>query len=146
MVEFLLFCFIAWLVYVVAKALKGKPAPSKRAVQERDEDDDDDEIELVGESNYQGALLTLFGPKQQIGIEEECDAVLVAEPTNKYDKNAVRCDIKGRTVGYIPRGATGPVRARMKRSKSNELDCTATVKGGWKTAKSEGSYGVTVRF
>lgn len=139
MAEAILFLVICGLVVYIAAKLKRKPAPKVGH-----QFDDDDEIDLVGESHYQDALLSLFGPKQRNGIEEECAALLVAEPTNVHDKNAVYCEIRGKKVGYLPRTAAKTVGARMKRSNQSRMSCTATVKGGWKNAKNEGSYGVTV--
>lgn len=141
MAEAILFLFICGLVVYIAAKLKRKPAP-KVAHQFGE----DDEIDLVGESHYQDALLSLFGPKQRDGIQEDCPALLILEPTNAHDKNAVYCEIRGKKVGYLPRAAAKSISARMKRAKQSKLSCTATVKGGWKNPKNEGSYGVTVTF
>jgi hypothetical protein len=55
--------------------------------------------EIVGESNYQPALKSLAkqGPREEIAI------VLVPEPDNKYDTNAVAAFAPTGLVGYLPR-------------------------------------------
>lgn len=61
--------------------------------------------EVVGESNYVDAIASLFNRPsgdQEIFV----DALLLPEPTNKYDANAIRVVVKGRTVGYVPRDRT----------------------------------------
>lgn len=145
MAEFLLFCFIAWLVWTVAKKLKGgkKPRPkAKKQTQDLTGDfAEGDEIELVGESKYQDNLLALFGPKQKHSIDETVSAELVAEPTNRHDPKAIKCEIGGKVVGYVPRSGAAEIHRLMV---NGRVPCLATVRGGWKNDKSEGSYGVTV--
>ena len=58
---------------------------------------------VVGESHYQDALARVGGPKRAGGIEVEVQALLVAEPSNPYDANAVAVQIDGCKVGYLGR-------------------------------------------
>lgn len=51
-------------------------------------------IHIVGESNYQPAIL---------GIRPGDAALLVREPKNPHDRNAVQVDVRGKKVGYLPR-------------------------------------------
>lgn len=80
---------------------------------------------VVGESNYQDNLART--------VEEYGRAVmaqLVAEPSNKYDRRAVRVDVAGRTVGYVPRDETTywhPVLASLK---GQPVTARAVVNGG----------------
>jgi len=62
-----------------------------------------DDLEVVGELAYQDALWRLCGGT--IGDRIRCDivAVLVPEPTNPHDANAVSVQIDGQTVGYLSR-------------------------------------------
>ena len=64
-----------------------------------------DDLEVVGELSYQGALWQLSGGA--VGDKIRCDtvAVLVPEPTNPHDPNAIAVHISGHLVGYLPRGA-----------------------------------------
>jgi hypothetical protein len=63
-----------------------------------------DDLEVVGESFYQNALWQLSGGA--VGDKIRCDtvAVLVPEPTNPHDPNAIAVHIDGCLVGYLPRG------------------------------------------
>jgi len=61
---------------------------------------------VVGESQYNAALRRILrdrGYELAAGGEHKCDAILVREPDNQYDPNAVAVFIEGHKVGYIPR-------------------------------------------
>lgn len=63
--------------------------------------------DIVGESFHRDYLLRLMGAAPQ--EEQDADevyvlAVLEREPTNPHDRNAVRVQVRGGTVGHIPRG------------------------------------------
>lgn len=62
---------------------------------------------VVGESHYQPALVAAAAGTQvaegDFSGGPEVIAALVPEPRNPHDRNAVRVDIAGRTVGYLPR-------------------------------------------
>src|SRR5260221_8102696 len=64
-----------------------------------------DDLEVVGELAYQAVLWRLCGGT--VGDRVRCDvvAVLVPEPTNPYDANAIAVQIDGQVVGYLPRAA-----------------------------------------
>ena len=56
---------------------------------------------IAGEQSYDGALAKLAGPTCKDGY---CFAVvvrLVREPTNPYDRNAIRAEVEGELVGYL---------------------------------------------
>lgn len=102
-------------------------------------------FDIVGESNYQDALLLIAGNKEQQSKTVECFAQLIREPYNQYDKNAVVVKIQNKVVGYLSRE---DARAHIRVVKSMGYDelsiCNvrAVVVGGWKKGKSEGNYGV----
>ena len=62
-----------------------------------------DDLEVVGELAYQDVLWRLCGGT--IGDRVRCDivAVMVPEPTNPYDVNAIAVQINGEVVGYLSR-------------------------------------------
>lgn len=104
---------------------------------------DEYDFEIVGESRYQDNLLKLVGKKQEEGAEKYVHALLIAEPENKYDKNAVRVDIEGYTVGYIPRDEARKIQQDLFGvSRSGTAVCNAVIVGGWKDEESEGHFGV----
>ena len=109
--------------------------------------EDCDEVEIKGESHYQDALIKLFGSYSQDGVSECCSANLVAEPSNKYDKNAVRCEIGGLLVGYVSKDEAEDVAAYLRRQGQSSMVVNANVKGGWNRSRSDqGAYGVTVEL
>lgn len=63
-----------------------------------------DDLELVGELSYQAALWRLSGGAGGDRIRCDAVAVLVPEPTNPHDPNAIGVHIDGYLVGYLPRG------------------------------------------
>ena len=67
----------------------------------------------------------------------ECTARITSEPTNKFDKNAVKVEINGLLVGYLSRGDTQKLAGkRINRT------VDAVIDGGWDDDIDEGQYGV----
>lgn len=102
-------------------------------------------FEIVGESHYQAALEDICGPKCEEGYHYSCSANLIPEPTNSYDRNAIRVDIDGRTVGYLRRDDA----AKFKEDMANlgkagyPAACLAVIVGGWDRGDGdEGHFGV----
>jgi hypothetical protein len=62
-----------------------------------------DDLEVVGELAYQDALWRLSGGTVGDRIRRHVVAVLVPEPTNPYDANAIAVQIDGQVIGYLPR-------------------------------------------
>jgi len=63
----------------------------------------DDRIEVVGESFYREALRRVAGNGDGGEPARQHMASLVPEPTNAYDRNAVKVVIAGEQVGHLPR-------------------------------------------
>jgi hypothetical protein len=102
--------------------------------------------EVYGESHFQEHLEYVAGGRLQYGVKKKCIAILVPEPNNHYDKNAVRVDIKGKPVGYLPNS-----KAKEYHEKLNEagaagqpVEVYAKIVGGWAETeyKEQGSFGV----
>jgi len=106
-----------------------------------------EEVEVVGESHYKPALRRLAGSHGDESADQLCIATLVPEPSNPYDRNAVRVDINNLTVGYLSRG-DAPL--FLKRLADHGLtgcttSCEATICGGF--LMDDGTrayYGVTL--
>jgi len=62
-----------------------------------------DDLEVVGERAYQEILWGLSGGTVGDRIRRHIVAVLVPEPTNPYDANAIAVQIDGQVIGYLPR-------------------------------------------
>jgi hypothetical protein len=74
--------------------------------------------EVVGESNYQPALRAIQASKDKPFHR----ARLVPEDANPFDNLAVRVDVAGHTVGYLPRAD-----ARRWRKSSGPGTCDAFI-------------------
>jgi hypothetical protein len=61
-----------------------------------------DEVAVVGTSNYQKALKRVSGwTKSEGPVERYHNAIVELEPTNPYDKNAIKVTVNGLLIGYI---------------------------------------------
>jgi hypothetical protein len=108
----------------------------------------DYETDVVGESHYQSSIEKICGPRSPEGEEKEVTAQLVLEDNNRHDKEAVRVDIEGQTVGYLSRSDARSFRAELKKklprgTEAGTLTCGALIVGGWEKSKNDrGFYGV----
>lgn len=106
-------------------------------------------LDVVGESHYQNSLCVIAGPKEEQAKDVDCHAVLIREPDNAYDHNAVQVIIKGKKVGYLSKNNAASLVREMNRAfLSNEIMFVAKAKinGGWCDDTSEGNYGVVIDF
>lgn len=92
---------------------------------------------IVGEQSYQNNLKKIAGPKEEESKFFECQAKVSSEPFNQYDKNAVKVEINGLTVGYLSKSEA----AKLSGKVVNKI-VPAVIDGGWFDADGEGSYGV----
>jgi hypothetical protein len=75
-------------------------------------------VPVVGESFYQPALVAITGRHDWTEVRHPCTAVLVLEPSNPHDPNAVRVEIGKQLVGYLSRTdaiSYGPYLRRLAR-------------------------------
>jgi hypothetical protein len=101
---------------------------------------------VVGESNYQPALDHAAGGRTPDGCATSLvTAELVREPRNRYDRNAVRVDIAGQVVGYLPR-ADAPRYHQLVAvlwEQGVVATCWARLTGGWdRGPHDQGSIGI----
>ncbi|SEH16317.1 HIRAN domain-containing protein [Thermoleophilum album] len=103
-------------------------------------------VEVVGESRYQEALEAIAGGRTEEGADLETVALLVPEPTNRYDPNAVQVMIDGKVVGYLSRENAEVLQPRileMVRRTRRAVACRARVVGGWNRGRGDrGHFGV----
>jgi HIRAN domain-containing protein len=103
------------------------------------------QIEVVGESHYQGALQAVCGPRCPEGEDRFVRATLVQEDSNAHDPKAVRVDIQGQTVGYLSRETARLYRAQLRQAGHPGITagCAARIRGGWDRGGGDrGHYGV----
>lgn len=60
-------------------------------------------LDVVGEASYQDNLWRIVGGTHEVSVRKEVHAVLLPEPNNKYDPNAIRVIVNGLLVGYLAR-------------------------------------------
>jgi hypothetical protein len=82
-----------------------------------------------GESNYQDALKYL---RRYADSDGRLPALLVREPDNRYDTNAVAVMAYGRTVGYLSRNDAANLADHLDELAETEqfLACPACLVGG----------------
>lgn len=95
------------------------------------------DFDIVGEQSYQQNLARISGQKELRSKHFECSAIVISEPSNRFDKNAIRVEINGLIVGYIPKE-----KAKKLSRYSVRKTVPALINGGWKDDYSEGNYGV----
>ncbi|HKP20167.1 MAG TPA: HIRAN domain-containing protein [Thermoleophilaceae bacterium] len=78
--------------------------PQLTQVQAIEFDECDELVAAVGEASYQDALRHICGSDRWEHVRCEVRAVLVPEPSNPYDPNAVMVQVDGQLVGYLSRG------------------------------------------
>ena len=100
----------------------------------------------TGEARHQDTLAQIAGPPAAIGRWHEQAAVLIPEDGNPYDDWAVRVEIAGRHVGYLP-GSDAPRHRRLINrtiAAHGWATCPAVINGGWIDTGTGGTghYGV----
>lgn len=105
-------------------------------------------MKVVGESNYQAALIAIAGRPTYNGRELYVDAVLELDDANPYDDQAVKVVINGRLVGYLSRAyAREFCRQRSLVGTERRFECKAVIRGGWDKSNGDvGMYGVCVEL
>jgi hypothetical protein len=84
--------------------------------------------EVVGESHYQADLKRLSGGERR----KNTTAQLVCESNNQHDKNAVKVEIAGKTVGHLSREDAIAHRNRLQALKQGGaiVECPAVIVTG----------------
>jgi hypothetical protein len=104
-------------------------------------------VEVVGESFHQDALEEITGGKTENSIYLPVTAMLVPEPNNPHDRNAIAVEIEGKPVGHLSReGASAYSKlAKQLLRRSAVGSCAAEIRGGWRRpGGDEGYYGVVL--
>lgn len=85
---------------------------------------------VAGESHHHDALVSLTGPPIEGGYSLPVPVELILEPTNPYDPNAVRVEVRGLLVGYINGKDAPAVTARLKAVSVDRITLAGMLKGG----------------
>lgn len=131
------------LTWIVERLVGAEAAPA--AAVHKVAGDGQFRCEVAGESKYQRTLERLAGGRDDESAWVTCTANLVLEPTNPYDGNAVRVDVDGRTVGYLPRGTAVRYHEYLAAAGLGKptLSVAAVIVGGWDRDDGDrGSFGI----
>jgi hypothetical protein len=106
------------------------------------------EVRAVGESYYQDALEAVSGGRTPFGTRTRLLTVLlVREPDNPFDENAVRVEAGGATLAHLSRDDAPRFHAILDRLAGTGLpaSCRAMLTGGWDYGPSDrGRIGISV--
>ena len=103
------------------------------------EGDNGFDLEVVGESDYQAHLKSICGGNLKQGSLKRAIAELHYEDKNPLDGEAIRVDVSGKTVGYLPIEEARLYRKKIKKTGYDEItvSCNAIIFG----EKKEGFFG-----
>ncbi len=103
-------------------------------------------LEVVGESHHQDTLWKIVGGLSSEPIRHQTHAVLVPDPHNSHDPNAIKVLVDGLHVGYLPRDAAKAYRPGllelMARSTNHAVVLQAEIVGGGQRPDGLGLLGV----
>ena len=99
-------------------------------------------FDIVGEASYQDVLGSLAGKKTREGKELRCIAVVLHEPINPYDLNAIAVVIGGKTVGYFSKSDAKDYANQLTTNGGANQQVGAVIVGGFKSKTKEGHFGV----
>ncbi|GMU77509.1 MAG: hypothetical protein AMXMBFR46_03090 [Acidimicrobiia bacterium] len=102
------------------------------------------EVEVVGESHRQDALERIAGPRGPDGKEHIVGVTLRCEPTNEFDRNAIRVEAVGQLVGYVARDTAAKLSGPMIGRCGGALEGRGMIVGGWDDGVSRGHFGIRV--
>ena len=58
-------------------------------------------LEVAGESHYQEVLWSIVGGWRSDRVRHDTVAVLIPDPDNQYDSDAIKVVVEGNLVGYL---------------------------------------------
>jgi hypothetical protein len=108
----------------------------------------DADLEVVGESNYQSSLWSISGESIGQRVRHPVIAVLVPEPQNAYDANAIAIQIDAKTVGYLSRARAaeyGPGLQDLMEQSGGYIALKGVIVGGGTRDDGPGMLGVWLK-
>jgi hypothetical protein len=103
-------------------------------------------LEVVGESFQQDELWALVGGRCVERVSEDIVAVLVPDPHNPYDANAIEVRINAKPVGHLSRTHAAAylpgLHAQMQRSDGAHVALSGVIAGGGQRENGIGFLGV----
>jgi hypothetical protein len=102
------------------------------------------EFRIVGEMPFQHELGRLTGPRTEEGCHQKCAALLVPEPNNPHDRNAIAVFIHDVQVGYLSHEVCREFLEALFKGGYSQAAAEAVIVGGWhgRHGQEDGFYGV----
>jgi PH (Pleckstrin Homology) domain-containing protein len=120
-----------------------RPTPASRGVAAVIIGDGKYGFPVVGESHHEAALEQLAGGRTEHGVHVSCAALLMPQPDNPYDPDAVAVFIRAQEVGYLARNVTGEFLRALTVGGYDRAACEAVIIGSWdRGAGDRGNFGV----
>ena len=104
------------------------------------EDPDHVEVDVVGEGFVEDTLARIAGGKSAEGKQLRVGATLRCEPTNPHDAYAVRVEVMGQLVGYLPRASATKASPGLTRA-GGAIEGQGLIVGGRKTETTKATSG-----
>ena len=108
-----------------------------------------DDLEIVGESYHQDELWRVVGGRSRDRVREDVAALLVVEPDNQYDSNAIGVWIGGWKVGHLSRSDAAALRPGLldlEGQEGKKIALEGVVVGGGVRDDGIGNLGVFLRY
>ncbi len=104
----------------------------------------DQQVDVVEEEDHQEVLERLAGGRSESGAMKQVVALLTREPDHPHDKDAIRVDIDGETVGYIEKWNAKSIQPLMQRLEREGRPAwvRGTIVGGWDHDQGDESFRV----
>jgi hypothetical protein len=144
-----------WARLFSTRGVPGPPAPAPQSptIRERPVEKVNatlypghETLEVVGESHYQEALWEIVGGRSSAPVRCEALALLIPNPDNEFDANAIEVRIDGLLVGYLSREDAAVYRPGlirlMQHSEVPLVALHAVVVGGGRRGSGLGYLGV----
>jgi hypothetical protein len=93
-----------------------------------------------GESRYQDELISIAGPPCENGYLVPKEVVLIREPNNSFDKNAIKVEIEKKKVGYIAKELAEKIAPVFDSNKCKSLLIAGLIRGGFTNAPNFGVH------
>ena len=113
-------------------------------------------LDVTGESHYQNNLMAIAGLKTEDGYNLAIDAVLVREPENEHDENAIAVYVRAKDadvavlkVGYVARERAADLAPVLdeKNGGGEVVGLEGFIRGGWDRGHGDiGYYGVSITY
>jgi hypothetical protein len=103
-------------------------------------------VEVVGNCDYLDGLEAICGRKTEDGVNMLLRARLTLLNEERFERQAIRVSIRGRTVGYLPQTNAGDFRRAamyVGLGRTSIFECAALIRGGRSNKHStDGDYSV----